>query len=368
MNNKVTHIQIGMFLFLICSSIYLGVSDIILLRKAGDEVLISMLVGTILGLIPVLMYLKINSFMPRLNIYEKNKKLFGKILGSIINVLLIVMYMVFLSMSTRAVVIFVTSKYLQNTPYFLVGLLVIITSLIICFKGIETIARISQMSFIASIILVITIELFLTKYIEIGNILPIFTGDNYIKDIFDGAIYHASSCSLFSMLLLSINKSKVINEKKYNKTIIIFYLLVSLALTLVMFFVTSCFGYEMATLFRYPEYVLLKKIGVSNSELHLENLLAFRWIFYMLSLSNICVYSLIKGVKSFINNKKISTVIIIILSILCVIGGKTAGPIPHSLNIIKHYFVPFIALPMFIILTIIFIRCLYMKKKPKLKN
>lgn len=368
MNSKVSHIQIGMLLFLLISGIYLSVSDVILLRKAGNEVLISMLVGTILGLIPVFMYLKINSTLPKLNIFEKNKKLFGKLLGNIINILIIIMYMVFLAMSLRAVVIFVTSKYLQNTNYFLVGTLVLITSLIICYKGVQTLARISQLSFIAVIILVIIIELFLIKYVEIGNILPIFTGDNFIKDIIDGAIYHASTCSMLTILLLAIKKDKINKQKKYNKTIIIFYLLGSLSLTLVMFFVVSCFGYEMATLFRYPEYILLKKIGLANSELHLENLLAFRWIFYMVALSNISLYGIIKGVHSFTKKTKLSNVIIIILAILSLIGGKTAGPIPHSINVVKNYFVPRIALPMFIILLIIFIRCLFIKKESKKKS
>lgn len=365
MNNKVSNIQIGMFLFLILSGIYLSVSDVILLRKSGNEVLISMLVGTLIGLIPVLMYLKINSCLPKLNIFEKNKQLFGKIFGNIINILLILMYMVFLAMSLRAVVIFVTSKYLQNTNYFLVGALVLITSLIICYKGLSTIARVSQMSFIAVIILVVIIELFLIKYVEIGNILPIFTGYNFIKDILDGAIYHASTCSMLTMLLLTIKKDKINKPEKYNRTIIIFYLIGSLSLTLVMFFVVSCFGYEMATLFRYPEYILLKKIGLANSELHLENLLAFRWIFYMVALSNISLYGIINGIKSFNLKTKLTNVIIIILATLSLIGGKTAGPIPHSVNVVKNYFVPRIALPMFLVLLVIFIRCLFIKKESK---
>ena len=365
MNNKVSHIQIGMFLFLICSGIYLSVSDVILLRKAGDEVLISMLLGTMLGLIPVLKYLKINSSLPKLNIYEKNKKLFGKFFGNILNLLLIIMYMVLLAIAIRAVVIFVTSKYLQNTNYYLVGILVIITSLIICYKGLDTIARISQLSFLTTLILVVIIEILLIKYIEIGNIFPVFTGDNFIKNIFDGAIYHASTCSLLSMLLLCIPKNRIREEKKYNKTIILFYLFSSLALTLVMFFVVSCFGYNMATLFRYPEYILLKKIGLSNSELHLENLLAFRWIFYMIALANICTYGIKKGINSFSNKTKLCNIIIIILCALCVIGGKTAGPIPHSINNVKNYFVPYIAFPMFILLTIMFIRCIFIKKESK---
>ena len=361
MNNKISRFQIGMFLTLVCSSLYLGVSDIILIRKSGTEVLISMLLGTILGLIPVFMYLKINSTLPKLNIFEKNKTLFGKILGTIINLVLIVMYMVFFIIGIRSVVIFVTSKYLQNTSFFFAGSLVIITCLIICYKGIETITRVNQLSFIATLLLVILIEALLFKYIEIDNIMPILSSPNYISNIFNGSIYYACSCGLLSMLFLTINKSKTKEPKKFNKTIILFYLLAAISLAIVMFFIISCFGYDMATLFRYPEYIVLKKIGISNSELHLENLLAFRWIFYMLALAYISLYGLICGVDNISKNKKINKFIIIILTILCLIGGKTAGDIPHSIMVIKNYYVPFIAGPMFIILVIIFIRCLFKK-------
>ena len=93
MNNKVSNIQIGMLLALICCSFYLGISDIILLRASENEVLIAMITGSVLGLIPVLMYLKINSSLPKLNIYEKNVKLFGKVIGNIINLFIIIQIM-----------------------------------------------------------------------------------------------------------------------------------------------------------------------------------------------------------------------------------------------------------------------------------
>ncbi len=363
MNDKVSRIQIGMFLALICCSLFLGISDIILLRKSGNEVLISMLIGVVLGLIPVLMYLKINSSLPELNIYEKNVKLFGRVLGNIINVLMILIYMVMLTMAIRAIVIFVTSKYLQNTPFSLVGILVIVTCLIICFKGIETLARTAQIAFFSGIIFMVIIEIFLGKYIEIGNLLPIIINDN-LFNIFDGAIYFASSCALLTMLLLTINKSKVKQPEKYNKTIILFYLFASLSLTFVMFFIVSCLGYEMASLFRYPEYILLKKIGLSSSELHLENLLAFRWIFYILALANISTYGIICGVKNFIKKVKLNKIIVIAISIICIFAGKYLfGNIPHSIITVKKFYIPFIAFPMFIILLVLFIRCLFLKKE-----
>ena len=366
MNDKVSRIQIGMFLSLICCSLFLGISDIIILRKSGNEVLISMLLGVVLGLIPVLMYLKINSSMPSLNVYEKNVKLFGKVFGNILNVLIILIYMVMLTMAIRAIVIFVTSKYLQNTPFTLVGILVIVTCLIICFKGLETLARTAQIAFFSSIIFMIVIEAFLAKYIEIGNILPIISNANFFS-ILDGALYFASSCALLTMLLLTISKSKIKKPEKYNRTIIIFYLYSALSLTFVMFFIVSCFGYEMAALFRYPEYILLKKIGISSSELHLENLLAFRWVFYMIALANISTFGIIHGIKNFSKNIKLNKVLVIVISIICIFAGKYLfGNIPHSIITVKNFYMPFIALPMFVILLVIFIRCLFIPKEKDL--
>ena len=367
MNNKVSSIQIGMLLALVCCSFYLGISDIILLRTSENEVLIAMIIGVILGLIPVLMYLKVNSSLPNLNIYKKNIKLFGKVIGNIINILIIIIYMVMLTIAIRAIVIFVTSKYLQNTPFYFVGTLVIITCLIICFNGLETIARVSQLSFFASIVFMVIIEFFLIQYVEIGNIIPMISEGNYLSDIFKGAIYYAATCSLLSMLLLTISKSKIKDQQKYNKNIIIFYLIGSLSLVVVMFFVVSCFGYKMGSLFRYPEYILLKKIGISGSELHLENLLAFRWIFYMLALANLSLYGIIHGIKHFSKKIKLNKIITIVISLICMILGKLSfGDIPHSIIVVKNNYVLFIAIPMFIILLIMFIRCLFIKKESKL--
>lgn len=366
MNNKISKFQISMFLALICSSLYLGLSNIILLRKSGNEVLISMIVGTILGLIPIFMYLKINSSLPKLNIYQKNISLFGKFFGNIINILYILIYIVMLIIATRSIIVFVTSKYLLNTPYIFVGLLVIITCLIICFKGLETIARVSQLMFIASLLFIIIIEISLIQFIEIKNILPLFSSNNYIFNIIDGAIYHVGSVSLLTMLLLAINKSKIKDQKNYNITIISFYLLTSLLLTIVMSFVISCFGYNLASLFRYPEYILLKKINISSSELHLENLLAFRWIFYAIALVNISLYGIICGIKNYIKKVKLSNMIIIIIAVVCIIIGDTVFKyVPKTIILVKDYYIPFIAIPMFLILLITFIKCLFLKKESK---
>lgn len=363
MNNKVSSMQIGMFFMLITYSLYLGLGDVLLLRKSYNEVLIAMIVGSIFGLIPILMTLKINDTYQNLDIFDKNKKLFGKIIAQVINFIIFIFLIFLFTLSIRAIVAFVTSKYLQSTPFYMVAILAVITILITCFKGLETISRISELSFLASILLVIVIEVFLIKYIQIDNILPIIINKKHILGILDGSIYHAFTTGFLSILLLTINKDKIKDKEKYNKTIIISYIVSSITLTIVMFFVLSCFGYNLATLFRYPEYILLKKVGITSMGLHIENLLAFRWLFYILSLSNISLYGIMCYVKKFFKKEKKYKISIVLISIICLIVSKTIlGNFPHSIDNIGKYYVPYISGPIFIILIIIFIKCLFTKK------
>ena len=200
--------------------------------------------------------------------------------------------------------------------------------------------------------------------VEIDNIMPIIINRKHIMRIIDGAIFHAFTCAFISTLFLCINKDKIVDKEKYNKTFIICYLVASLALTLVMFFILSCFGYNMSTLFRFPEYILLKKIEISNTGLHLENLLAFRWLFYMIALGNIVTYNIICIIKSFSSKEKLSNYIVIFICLLCLFISKMIFyNVPSAIRNIKLYYVPYVALPLFILLTITYILCLFKKRE-----
>ena len=364
MNNKISKIQLGMILSLLICSMHLGLGDIIMLDKANNKVLISMIIGIIIGFIPILMYLKINSTLEDKNIYEKNIILFGKKIGFLFNVLIFIIYFFMLTIAIKSIVIFITSKYLQDTPYIVSGILVIITIIVISFCNIEGISRTLQICFILSVIFMITVEILLINYININNVFPIFTGNKIIKEIMSGSSYFASQTSILIFLLLPINKDKINNKKNFNKTIIFFYLFGSIALTFSMYFVVSCFGYDMALMFRYPEYIILKKITLANTDLHLENLLAFRWNFYMLTLGVISLYGIITLVKTYSKNRKTNKRLILIISFLSVfISKELFRTIIDGIIFMKKYYVKYIASSIFLVFLIIFIRCLFVKKR-----
>lgn len=362
MNKKISSIQIGMLFSLILCGYFLGMSDIMLIKKASNEVIISMLLGSLIGIIPVFMYLKINSTYPNLNIFEKNKKLFGKNIGLIINFLIIILYCLIFAIATRTIIIFATSKYLENTPYILVGIFVIICCFVASFNGLETVLRLAQISFVITVFISILIETSILGYLNIDNILPFFISNNTIKTILYTSLYYAATTSFLSILLLTIKKNDIKDNKNYNKVIIIFYFYAVISLTIVMFFIISCFGYNLSSLFRYPEYMVLKKIGFSSSELHLENLLAFRWTFYSLALSCTSLYGILTGINNYSKKRKINKIIVVIISFISMILGKTIlSSTTNALSIMKNYYIPLIAIPMFLLLFIIFIKCVLKK-------
>ncbi len=362
MKDKVSSIQVAMLFALVVSSMYLGLGDIILLDISKNDALISMIIGIILGLVPLLMYLKINDCFPELNIYKKNKKLFGNLVGKLLNFLFVILSFIMIVIAFRSLITFINSKYLSDTPYYLIGLLVLVTSIILSTGKLEKLTRVTQIIFIIAFILIICVELFLSGYIEIDNLLPILTTSK--GNILYGALYYASLTSLTSFFFLSINKSKIKDHEKFSKNMIIFYLIATVSLTIVMFYIISCFGYELASIFEYPEYVILKKIIISNSDFHIENILSFRWIFYIISLSNIGIYSIKKWLEESKFTNKTQITIVIIISLLALFLSKNIFPNdPNSIIVFKNYYLIIVAVPIFIILLIIYIRSLFITKR-----
>ena len=362
MKNKVSSVQTGMLFALVLSSMYLGLGDIILLDISKNDAILSMIIGLIIGLIPLFMYLKINDCYPNLNIFKKNKKLFGKKIGKLLNFLFITLCFFMMIISFRSLITFINSKYLNDTPYYAIGLLVLITAVILSVGKLQKLLRVSQIMFVIVLILIIFIEIFLFRYVEIDNLLPVFKTS--INNVLYGAVYYASLTSITSFFFLSIYKNKASNEKKFSKSMIIFYLIATISLTIVMFFIISCFGYDLASIFEYPEYVILKKIIISNSEFHIENILSFRWIFYIISLANISIYGIKKYLEETSLSNKKQIIVIILISILALFLSKNIFlNNPNSILVFKKYYLFIVAIPIFIILTVTFIKTLFVKKE-----
>lgn len=361
-NQKVSAGELCMFISLAMTSTFLGLIDNILFNTTKNDSFIAIFIGSILGLIFIFIFLKIFSFHEEANIYEKTKILFKKTYN-IFNFLIFLYAILTLIIGIRSLLIFIKSRYLFETPYFVTGLFIVITIILISKNGFENFSRLFQIFGVLSIGIIIIIEAFLSKYIEIENLLPIFTSSS--KTIIYGSLFYAFSTSFLIFLFLAAKKSMISDKEKFNKKIIIYYVINSIFMLSIMLFVLGCYGYKFSSIFRYPEYMALKKVTIGNTEQHTENLFAFHWTLYMLSLCVISYYAISEYLKSITKNakkQKVLPVLIILLALL--ISKNIFGEIVQSVLLMKNIYIIVLCLPFLIVILIIFIKCLLKKDAP----
>ena len=111
--------------------------------------------------------------------------------------------------------------------------------------------------------------------------MEILDKSDTLKCIISSAFYSVSPI----ILELSFLKSDEVNKK----AIIIGYLIGSFTIFLMILCIIGIFGGNFALLFRYPEYILLKKVNLFNQFEHLETFLSIIWF------NDLLITSLIAG-------------------------------------------------------------------------
>ncbi len=152
-NKKITNIEISSTMFLLFLLMYLRPSPIYKYQNiSGIDSYFSVLFGSILGLIPLCIILYLFNYQIDKPINEKNKIIFGKTVGTIINYLTIPFLFILGITYLFNLGNFVISQYLTNTPLLIIIIVISLTSLFIANKGIKVITKTSS---IYSIIIII---------------------------------------------------------------------------------------------------------------------------------------------------------------------------------------------------------------------
>lgn len=298
-------------------ALFIGVGLQTILAISKYDAWISIILGFIIGFIPILLICYMNK--KNVNLFELINSLFNKFFAKIINFIIIVFLLFSLIVLTNDFINFTNVKYLFETPNFVIAILFFIPALFLSHKGVETIGRSGLFLFFISTLILIIICLALFKDIDINNIKPILSKG--ILPVLKGALYFVVYTTT-PILFLSIIPKSDETYKKYNKSLIIGYIISFVSLFLTMFFITTIYNYEYISLFSYPEYFTLKKIDygfVSN----VENILSFYFIIDYFFSMVVLLYSIFYYLSKELNLKEnklkifsiLLTIIIIILSI-----------------------------------------------------
>ncbi|MGN1028811.1 MAG: GerAB/ArcD/ProY family transporter, partial [Bacilli bacterium] len=241
---------------------------------------------------------------------------------------------------------------LTEKPSIYFFLLILGLTFYIANKGIETLTRVSIISILVAFSIFIFDYTNLIKDININNFLPLITVS--YKNIIKSSIIYALFSSIPPMFVMSIKKDDLIDKNNFNKLYYKMYTLSFISLFIAITFTIGVFGINLASLFDYPLYTVLKKIEIFSFLDSLENISVMLWILYSINAAAsvlLCIFNNLKEALT-LNKKKEKymkiSVMIITLIITFIFYNKY--------SYIESY--DYIKYPLYVTLTMLIIICL----------
>ena len=340
-------------LFFLTRGCLLGIMTNNLYAISKQNSYISIIIGGILGILPLLMYYYIIKRYPNKNILEIIKKTLGNKLSFIINILLSLFIFLYATSIFYNLITFISSQYLARTPKLAIGIALGLCFCYLINKGINTIAKTSTILFYIFILAFFLSFFGLISQLDFSNLYPML--EHGITPIFKGS-FNLISLSITPIFLLTIIPyNKINNNKKILKSTIIYYVIGILSILTVNIFVTTIYGIKMANLIQYPEFHILKRLSLIGFIERFEGILSIQWLFGIIlsivtSLSFIKIHILKLSQRK---NNQNNTIIDIILTILLIISVSYIFKNDTSANFFYKNYFPYLNFIFFFILPFI---------------
>ncbi len=304
MKDKLQYLEIAtlIYFFIRASFIGIGINCVIFYGKVDSW--LSALLGMLMGIIPVCIYLKLSTIDTKKHIHEIITKVMGNFLGKIISFVLLLFVFAYSTVLFYDIINFISSEYLYKTPSYIIGAMILIPIIYLLTKGLRTISRVSIILFIVSIILYIFSIIGLIPAFDYTNLLPFL--ENGITNPLIGALGFISYTAMPLFILLIIPRDDVA-EKKINKKVLLTFLGVSCITFLAITNVVGVLGIDLALLYQYPDYQMLRRIQVGGFIQRTESILAIQWLLCLFMMISFCLFYCLKT-TTFLFGKKVEKV------------------------------------------------------------
>jgi len=339
MKNKLTY-------FIARDSMF-GLGFFLIFQNSGKDAWISVLLGTILGIIILYLY---NLIKKNLNNNSLTETLKSTKLGIFYNFIFIIFYLYLMCIVLMLLPLFVNSFYLLTTPKLAINIPFIILAIYITFKGKEVIENLSNFLCVFSLVIILFFAFTLTSYSDFSNLIPVLS--NGTNNVIKCAIFYAAITAVPQIITIDYSNNFKDNIKDY--------LLSTTTLFLIIFFTIITLGEPLLKIYSFPEYTVLRQIKILKFIENIENISAFIWyfdLFIMLS----CLTNNLKNALP----KKYNLIyfyILIILVIIITSFGIDKNYI-YVLEIVYHH-----PLILFIFFFIFMTLLIYLKFKNTKKN
>lgn len=254
----------------------LGTGIFLTFKTSGINSYITVLLTGLIGFFYLLLLLYIMNYDHDKNLSQIITDVFGKVIGTILNILLIIITIILGISFFFGTTSFISTLLLSRTPFMIITLLLMLIIYITTSKGFQTISRTIEVILAINIILFIIPCIDLIPQTEIDNFKP------FLEHGFT-PILHSSmlliSVSIFPIyLIFSSSKNNFIDKNKYNKRIILFYIISIFIMFFIFFGTIGIFGQYLIEVYRYPEYMVTQKVSFFNFIDRIEKLITMQWV------------------------------------------------------------------------------------------
>lgn len=339
-NNKLTYFFTRYSMF--------GIGFFLLFKNAQKDAWISVILGTILGVIVIYIYSLIKKYFQKVKVNNLlNQTLMGKFYLGI----LLLFYIYITIMILIVLPMFVNSFYLLYTPKIIVIIPFLLIALYLTSKEKRVLETLSNLLCVFSILIIIIYALFLTKYVDFSNLAPIYSTKS--TSIIKASLIYAAISSIPQILTINFNNHSFKKDLKD-------YLLASLTSFTITMFIILTLGEPLIQIYSFPEYALLKQIKILDFIENIENLSTFIWYFDMFIVLSSTLSNIKDTLPSKHNKLYLFSISFIILLLSTFVIGKN-----YRIIITLFYYYPF---TLFIFLLLFITLLIYLKTSSKLKK
>lgn len=363
-NEKINSFSLSTLVVALSGAPFWGILTSYMIHTSSTASLISMVIGFVFSMLLSFIFLKFFDSYPELFGAEKVKKGFGKF-SYIMNALFgIIGLLIYIFLSYR-LVMFLSSQYLTRTSNIYIYALVMFITSYIASKKMETLTRVSVISFFFAII-IFSFDFFnLVTDIKLDNFLPFITVST--KSIITSSFYFTLYFTVPIFFVMCYRKNNLVDKEKFKKQ---FYFMLTLSFVILFLAIGTTigvYGIKLTDLFDYPLYTVLKRIQIFSFLESLENISSIIWVLYTINAGSIMLCTIFDNFKVAYNldnikSKILNGIMVVIAFIFPLILYKNNNYI-ETYGYVKFPLIVTIILLILIIISTFVISIKYKKNK-----
>lgn len=321
-DRKISNFELISLNYFLTRAFLIGLTFNTLINILKQDSWIVPLISLIVEIIMIFIIDSIMKYKTSLNISEKIINLFNNTIAKIILFILLILQFLSTVLNYLNLNNFIQSQFLNKTPIIVIAIIFMIATLYIINKEINVISRTSNILFYIGFFLFILTFIGLLPTFKFNNLKPFFTSS--ISD-YTKALNYFYSFHILPVFLLTIIPKDKIKNPKIKKSLIISYVISSITIFIVLIQTIATLGYELASLYEYPEFFVLKHVILTKLSTRIESVLIVQLLFDIFIYNVFSVYfigEITKTIFSVKNKKIINFIICSLIVILTIFVSK----------------------------------------------